>query len=373
MRPIRSLRALDRVVDGVARIHDARIHAEEHELADERVGHDLEREAGERLVVGRLALAFLAVLELAGDRRDVGRRRHVVDDGIEHRLHALVLERRAAEHRNDLVRDRAQAQALLDLRFGQLAGLEVLVHQLLVRLGGALDHLLAPFLGEFDEIGRDVAHLVLHALRRFVPDDRLHLHEVDDAFELVLGADRDLDRHRVGLEARLHLVVDLEEVRADAVHLVHEREARHLVLVRLPPHGFRLRLHAADRVVHHARAVEHAHRALDLDREVDVARRVDDVDPVLGIAAVHPLPEAGGRGRRDRDAALALLLHPVHDGRAVVHLAHLVRDARVEKDAFGGRGLAGINVGTDADVAIPVDWSSSWHLGLSSYVGQASA
>ena len=109
------LAALDRVVDGVAGIHDAGIDAEEHELADERVGHDLEREAREGLVVGGLALAFLAVVELALDRRNVGRRRHVVDHRVEHRLDALVLERRAAQHRDDLVRDRAQAQARLDL------------------------------------------------------------------------------------------------------------------------------------------------------------------------------------------------------------------------------------------------------------------
>jgi hypothetical protein len=42
-----------------------------------------------------------------------------------------------------------------------------------------------------------------------------------------------------------------------------------------------------------------------------------------------------------------------------VHFAHLVGDAGVEKDALGGRGLAGINVSTDADVAIPIDGSSS--------------
>ena len=39
------LAALDRVVDRVAGIDDARIHAEEDQLADVRVGHDLEREA----------------------------------------------------------------------------------------------------------------------------------------------------------------------------------------------------------------------------------------------------------------------------------------------------------------------------------------
>jgi hypothetical protein len=32
-----------------------------------------------------------------------------------------------------------------------------------------------------------------------------------------------------------------------------------------------------------------------------------------------------------------------------------VRDAGVEKDALGGRGLAGIDVRADADVAIPID------------------
>src|SRR4029079_1232504 len=90
-------------------------------------------------------------------------------------------------------------------------------------------------------------------------------------------------------------------------------------------------------------------------------RGVDDVDAMLGEIVVHPLPEARGRCGRDRDAALALLLHPVHDGGAIVHLAHLVRDAGVEQDAFGGRSLAGINVGTDADVAIPIDGCSSWH------------
>ena len=356
------LLALDRVVDRVAGIDDAGIDAEEHELADEWVGHDLEREARERLVVGRPARTFGAVVQLAGHRRNVRRRRHVVDHRVEHRLHALVLERGAAQHRHDLARDGAHAQALLDFVDGELAVSEVAVHQLLVRFGGALEHLFAPLRSELGEVGGNVAHVVLHALRRIVPVDRLHLHEIDDAGELVLRADRHLDHHRIRLQARLHLVVDLEEVGADAVHLVDEREPRHLVLVRLAPDGFRLRLHAADRVVHHARAIEHAHRALDLDREVDVSRRVDDVDPVLGIAAVHPLPEARRGGRRDRDAALALLLHPVHDGRAVVHLAHLVGDAGVEEDAFGGRGLAGINVRTDADVAIPVDWGSSWHI-----------
>ena len=148
--------------------------------------------------------------------------------------------------------------------------------------GRGLDHLLAPFFADVD-----AARPGSRRTSNFMPWDASSqmiafiLTQVDHAGEVLFGADRHHDRHRVGLQAHLHLVVDLEEVRAGAVHLVDEREARHLVLVGLAPDGFRLRLHAAHGAVHHARAVEHAHRALDFDREVDVARGVDDVDAVL--------------------------------------------------------------------------------------------
>ena len=89
-------------------------------------------------------------------------------------------------------------------------------------------------------------------------------------------------------------------------------------------------------------------RALDLDREVDVARGVDQVDLVL-------LPLERGRGRGDRDAALALLLHPVHLGLAVVDLADLVDLAGVEQEPLRDGGLAGVDVGDDAEVADHVD------------------
>jgi hypothetical protein len=39
-----------------------------------------------------------------------------------------------------------------------------------------------------------------------------------------------------------------------------------------------------------------------------------------------------------------------------VHLANLVIDAGVEKDALGRSGLAGIDVGHDAEVTVALDW-----------------
>ena len=57
----------------------------------------------------------------------------------------------------------------------------------------------------------------------------------------------------------------------------------------------------------------------------------------------------------DRDAALLLLLHVVHDGRAVVHFADLVRHAGIEQDALGRRGLARVDVRGDPDVPVSLD------------------
>ncbi|MCY1464721.1 hypothetical protein D9M71_827830 [compost metagenome] len=89
--------------------------------------------------------------------------------------------------------------------------------------------------------------------------------------------------------------------------------------------------------------------------------RIDDVDTVFGVIACHAFPEGGGGSRRDGDAALLLLLHPVHGGSAIVHLAQLVVDPRVEQDAFGRRGLAGVDMRADADVAVALDGGLAGH------------
>src|SRR5580698_8341648 len=61
----------------------------------------------------------------------------------------------------------------------------------------------------------------------------------------------------VSTEALANRADDVVEVRAHAVHLVDETDARDAILVSLAPYGFGLRLHAGDRVEHANRAVEH--------------------------------------------------------------------------------------------------------------------
>ena len=149
---------------------------------------------------------------------------------------------------------------------------------------------------------------------------------------------------------------DAKRVRAGAIHLVDEGNPRNLVAPHLPVDRDRLRLHARHRAQHQDRAVEHAQRPFDLDREVNVSGRVDQVDLVLGAGRRRPL--AVGRRGLDGDALLTLQIHRVHlraDGVLALHFVNGVDLPGVEKDALAERGLARVDVRGDPDVAGDVD------------------
>ncbi len=189
----------------------------------------------------------------------------------------------------------------------------------------------------------DLFGVVFRALRAVVPDQHLPGNQIDDAPEGIFGAHRNLHRNRNRMKAAAHHVENAEEVRADAVHFIDERDLRNAVLVRLMPDRFRLRLDARHRAEHDDRAVQDAQRALHLDGKVDVARRIDDMD-------FRVFPGAGGYRGRDGNAALLLLRHPVHHRCAVVHLAHLIGLAGVKKDSLADGGLACVDMSDDADI-----------------------
>ena len=182
------------VVDLVALVDHARVHTEVGELA-ERVGDDLEGERSERRLLVGLAGDDLVTAQVGADgRRDVERARQEVDDGVEHRLNALVLERRAGEHRHEVTGERADADHVLQLGLADRLVAEVLLEDLVVLAADGVEQLVAPLLG-LGQLSRvDVALVVDGALLVAVPHDRLHLDEVDDAGEVGLAADRQLDR-----------------------------------------------------------------------------------------------------------------------------------------------------------------------------------
>jgi hypothetical protein len=65
-----------------------------------------------------------------------------------------------------------------------------------------------------------------------------------------------------------------------------------------------------------------------------------------------------------------LLFHPVHGCGTVVHFTNLVVHTRVEKDALGRGGFAGVDVGRDADVSIALDRGLAGHGGITPIAGK---
>ena len=128
-----------------------------------------------------------------------------------------------------------------------------------------------------------------------------------------------------------------------------------MILVRLTPYGFRLRLNATDRTEHGTGAIENTQGTFDLNSKVNVSRRINNIDTVLLVLAFHTSPETGGSSRGNGNTAFLLLLHPVHGGSAVVYLTYLVRYACVIQDTFGCGGLARINVRHDTDIPVTID------------------
>ena len=120
----------------------AGVDAEVRELADVRVGHDLEGEAAN----GASSLASRTISAPSSGRRPAPAARRAGSAGsrrrVEQRLHALVLEGGAEQHGRDRARGRAGAQRAPDhLRRHRRLVLEVRLRQLVVELGDRVDEL----------------------------------------------------------------------------------------------------------------------------------------------------------------------------------------------------------------------------------------
>ena len=225
-----------------------------------RVVHDLEGQHRQRIAVERPAHGRLAGLDV--DRLEglaVGRRGQVVDHGIEQRLHALVLEGRAAQHRiEDALDGRLADQPLQRIDVGLLA----------VEVG-------APWRRR---PSRRRPRSSRRGTRRPCPRGRRgspprgtwspcrrrprrspsSCRRSTTPLKLASAADRDLQRHRPGAQLLLDVVDAHVEVGAGLIHLVGEDDARHAVLVALAPDRLGLRLDALVAVEHAHGAVEHA-------------------------------------------------------------------------------------------------------------------
>src|SRR5579864_7282354 len=331
----------------VAGLNLAGINPNESQLANERISHDLEGQRGKRLVIRRLPGDHFTVVRIrAFHFACIKRRREIINYSIEQRLHALVFESGADNHRKQFQIDGGLAQRRAQFLWGNSLALQKLVQDFVVILSNRLDQLGVKRFSFLLKLGRNRARRIFGSDRVILPDNRLHFDEVNYAFEFVFLADGDLDGNGLGIETFPNCIDGMFKIRAHLIDLINEANSRHAVLIGLAPDFFRLRLHAVDGVKHSNRTVEYPQRTFDLRGKIHVPRGIDNIDPNVA-------PEARGRSGSNGDAALLLLLHPVHGGCAFVDLSDAVRLSRVEKDALRRSGLTGIDVGHNADVPAP--------------------
>ena len=332
------LAAVD-VVDVALAGHAAGDDAEVGQAADERVGGCLEHLRHERPV--RIGRDLLAVGR--GARADLGGGGDVLDDHADELADADVPDRRADEDRHHAALARALVHRRLDLGVGERLALEVLLHELVGRLGGGLDEGVAPRVLDPLELGGD-GHLGRLAV---LVDGGVLLDDVDVAAERIGGADREVDGRDLRAESGLQLVERRVVVRVLAVHLVDEDQARQPARVGELPDLLGADLDAGGGIDHHDGRVDRGERLDHIGLEVGVAGRVDDRD-----AGALVLDRADG----EVDALPALLLVgvPVERGRARLHGAEPVDRAGIEEHRLCEARLAGATVGDEGDVPDPV-------------------
>ena len=180
---------------------------------------------------------------------------------------------------------------------------------------------------------------VLHELARAA---------VQDAPEVAGLADRPGQRRRTQLDLLLDLVHQAERRQTRPVPLVDDRDDGDAPQRAHPEELEGLRLEALAGIDEHHGRVDGRQDAVRVLGEVAVSGGVDQVDHVVAVDELQ-------RGGRDGDAARLLHRHPVRDRRTAVALAvhgtGLGDDARVQRERFGQRGLAGVGVADDGEGA----------------------
>ena len=349
-------RGAGRQLDGAVALHVVGAHAtlelaraDAHErdavaMVAVHVRLDLEHKAAE-LGPGGLDL-------LAGKDVRIGQGlRRKAQEVLQERLHAKVRECRPKEHG----RQAAGADRLeVELVVGAVQKLDV-VHQ------GAVVFLADELVqGGVAQLGLDLAHL-LRGVGVAVALERDHVAgvAVEHAAEVAAAADGPVHGVRADAQHRLDLLRQVKGVAGVVVQLVHEREDGDVAQRADLEELLRLGLDALCAVDHHDRGVRRHERAVRVLGKVLVARGVKNVD---ALALVRELQH----GRRDRDAALLLDVHPVGHGvaraRLALHRAGGLDAAGVQQQLLGKGGLARVGVADDGERSPRCDLvGQAWH------------
>ena len=293
-----------------------------------------------------LFFRFRLLQLIDGGHRTIERAGQVIGHAVQRFLHTLILIRRTHHHWRDLQGDRRIANDLADFIHTDFGLFQQLFHHGITEHGESLEHLVTSFFRLFFVFSRN--GFTTNVFTVFaVKVDRLHRQKVDDPLECRFTSHRQLQRNGNYAELFTDLRDHLVRIGTGAVHLVDEGDSRNFVALHLAIDGQRLALDTTDGAENEDCAVENAQRSFDFNGEVDVPRGIDDVDRMI-----IPMDLRCRSG--DGNPFFPFEFHEVHrraDFVLPLHFVNLVDSAGVEQDAFGERGLTGVDVGRNTDVA----------------------
>ena len=334
-----------RVVDVLAVLDGPRVHSEKRHVAHMRLGDRLEHLRHEPpRALGLQRHPLRAPPPLRFHRRPLVRRWDQLHELREQGARPVGQLGGAAEQGEQLAFRHARLHRRDRLVAPDLLAAQVALEQRIVRFGDALDQLLGIAFKPVPVLGRHVHLIVLAGLRALLVHVALLREEVDDPVELGTFADRDLHRDHLGCEPLFDLTVDLLEVGVLLVHQRDEEQPRDRPLLAIVPHLFGAHLHAARGGDHHDRSVRRVHARERLPREVEIARRVDQVE-----LRVHPLGDRDGE--IDGILAFDFVGGVIGESGTVLHGSVALARAGHEREGVDQGGLSARAVAHDRHVA----------------------
>ncbi len=197
--------------------------AQHRDPAGERIGNRLPHEGRVGSIVDGFHRRVVAA-GVDGGEVTLRRRRHVRRNRVEQRLHPDDVQARGAEQRKEPARHGGGTEALHEIVLRERALVEELLHERLVGLGHHLHELLARRLRGVGQIGGDV--VLGHFSRVGRESKRPHAHQIDDATEIPLFANRHLDRNDGATAVAVQRLQRPLQACALALQPVHDDEAR---------------------------------------------------------------------------------------------------------------------------------------------------
>jgi len=241
-------------------------------------------------------------------------------------------------HQAVLAAAQRSAQARANLVVSERLGLEVLLHQRIVGLGGGFDQRQPCLFDSIGHVGGRGGDLLARA------QVRLLRQQVHHAGELSLRADGQHHRHEaVVREALAHHAQHVGEVGVLTIHFVDDDGNWKPEFLRIIERQLGAHLWAGHGVHHDDRCIGHAHGVLCLAHEVHIAGRVQDVDLVPAVLD-------GQQRAVNGQAARLLILIEVGDGVPLFDLFQTSGRAGGEQQALGQAGLAGALVAYQSDI-----------------------